>query len=76
MTLLLTVYQTCDGCGTARQFDVAHSVSAITTEQLAKMPIREGWREVKTNKHLCRDCIQKALERPLPAQHTETCRCK
>lgn len=42
--------QTCDGCGTTRELT-----------QRDPIPQKEGWREVDNNKHLCAQCIFKAL---------------
>lgn len=61
MTLTLT--QTCDGCGATRELE-------SMTEEHA------GWRVVesgKPKKHLCTDCIRRALGRTEPANvHPET----
>lgn len=47
--MTIQIVQTCDGCKTQREL---------------RVPARAadgGWREVSTAKHLCADCIDKAL---------------
>lgn len=60
MSFEITLVQTCDACAETRVFDLRNF-----------MPLREstidtilsngGWREIKTGKHICNECINKAL---------------
>lgn len=58
MTIKLIAAQVCDGCEKSREIVVESLKSGVDLEELAK---REGWREVRTNKHICPSCISKAL---------------
>ena len=49
---MITVTQTCDGCGETR---FLNSSSAVDSDSA-------GWREVSNVKHLCLACIRKALD--------------
>lgn len=44
-----TIIQICDGCGATRNLENSDSGNL------------GGWREVRHTKHLCPDCIKKAL---------------
>ena len=47
---MITITQTCDGCGATRELaGLSHADNA-------------GWRSVSGLKHLCAECINKALK--------------
>lgn len=51
---MITVTQKCDVCKTERQLVLKRHGS---TRQLIEAAEEGGWREVRENAHLCKDCI-------------------
>ena len=56
----MSLTQTCNVGGETRTFDLARFTPfhAGTVENISNSA---GWREIKPGKHICPECIQKAL---------------
>jgi hypothetical protein len=55
---VITVTQTCDGCGTERVLKVGYHGQPRAIRDAQDVG---GWREVRVDQHLCPGCIARAL---------------
>jgi len=60
MTVEMTLVQTCDVGGETRTFDLK-KFQPFRMDTIDNIVNNAGWREIKSGKHICAECIQKAL---------------
>lgn len=55
----IKITQTCDGCGEERELAASGYGTSDDLKQAARL---HGWREVLDKKHLCLDCLRRAVD--------------
>lgn len=56
---MITITQTCDRCGATRELRIGHYGQPRSVRDAGR---KNGWREVREDRHLCDACIKGALD--------------